>query len=178
MYYINISKDVQKLKKLGGTQLVQKKEQKQIKEIEAKKMTVKDQLKPIVEKIINQVNLQTQSAKSIALDQAWKILQLVLAQLIQSIEEIGNELSGSDKKTIVLDLLSGFYDKVFLVVDIPFVPGFLEVIIHKHVKNLLMILAGSSIDALVTTFRNIGVFIDPKNKVDPSHDSQPKISEK
>jgi ABC-type lipopolysaccharide export system ATPase subunit len=141
-------------------------------------MTVKDQLKPILDLIINQVKAQTQATKTIALDQAWKILQLVLAQLVQAIEEIGNELSGPDKKAIVLDLLSGFYDKVFLVIDIPFVPNFIEPIIHKHVKSLLMILAGSSIDALVTTFRNVGVFIDPKNKVDPSHDSQPKISEK
>lgn len=141
-------------------------------------MTVKDQLKPIIDQLVEKVKLQTQSAKNIALDQAWKILQLVLAQLVQTIEEIGNELSGPDKKAIVLDLLSGFYDKVFLVINIPFVPNFLEPIIHKHVKNLLMILAGSSIDALVTTFRNIGVFIDPKNKVNPSHDSQPKISEK
>ena len=141
-------------------------------------MTVKDQLKPILEKLISQVKLQTQSAKSIALDQAWKILQLVLAQLVQAIEEIGKELSGPDKKAVVLDLLSGFYDKVFLVIDIPFVPNFIEPIIHKHVKSLLMILAGSSVDAFVTTFRNIGIFIDPKNKVNPSQDSQPKISEK
>lgn len=141
-------------------------------------MTVKDQLNLLLEKLVNQVNTQTESAKTIALDQAWKILQIVLAQLVQAIEEIGKELSGPDKRKMVLDLLSGFYDKVFVVVDIPFIPSFLEVIIHKHVKALLMILAGSSIDALVTTFRNIGVFIDPKNKVDPSHDSQPKISEK
>jgi hypothetical protein len=141
-------------------------------------MTIKDQLKLELEKLINQVKVQTQSAKNIALDQAWKILQLVLAQLVQIIEDIGNELSGPDKKAIVLDLLSGFYDRVFLVVDIPFVPNFLEPIIHKHVKALLMLLAGSSIDALVTTFRNVGVFIDPKNKVDPSIDSVPKVSEK
>lgn len=141
-------------------------------------MTVKDQLKLELEKLINQVKIQTQSVKNIAVDQAWKILQLVLAQLVQIIEEIGNELSGPDKKALVLDLLSGFYDRVFLVVDIPFVPNFLEPIIHKHVKAFLMLLAGSSIDALVTTFRNVGVFIDPKNKVDPSLDSVPKVSEK
>jgi hypothetical protein len=141
-------------------------------------MTVKEQLKLELEKLINQVKNQTQSAKNIALDQAWKILQLVLAQLVQALEDIGNELSGSNKKAIVLDLLSSFYDKVFIVVDVPFVPSFLEIIIHKHVKALLMILAGSSIDALVTTFRNVGVFIDPKNKVDPSLDSVPKVSEK
>lgn len=141
-------------------------------------MTIKDQLKLELEKLINQVKVQTESVKNIALDQAWKILQLVLAQLVQVIEDIGKELSGPDKKAIVLDLLSGFYDRVFIVVDIPFVPNFLEPIIHKYVKALLMILAGSSIDALVTTFRNVGVFIDPKNKVDPSIDSVPKVSEK
>jgi hypothetical protein len=141
-------------------------------------MTVKDQLKLELEKLINQLKIQTESVKNIALDQAWKILQLVLAQLVQVIEDIGKELSGPDKKAIVLDLLSGFYDRVFIVVDIPFVPNFLEPIIHKYVKALLMILAGSSIDALVTTFRNVGVFIDPKNKVDPSIDNVPKVSEK
>jgi len=141
-------------------------------------MIVKEQLKLELEKLISQVKEQTRSAKTIALDQAWKILQLILAQLVTAIEEIGNELSGPDKKTIVLDLLSGFYDKVFIVVNIPFVPNFLEPIIHKNVKALLMILAGSSIDALVTTFRNVGVFIDPKNKVDPSLDNIPKVSDK
>jgi hypothetical protein len=141
-------------------------------------MTIKDQLKLELEKLINQLKIQTESVKNIALDQAWKILQLVLAQLVQVIEDIGKELSGPDKKAIVLDLLSGFYDRVFIVVDIPFVPNFLEPIIHKYVKALLMILAGSSIDALVTTFRNVGVFIDPKNKVDPSIDNVPKVSEK
>ncbi|NDB59712.1 hypothetical protein EB001_14890 [bacterium] len=141
-------------------------------------MTVKEQLRLELDQLINQVKVQTKFARKIALDQAWKILQLVLAQLVQGIEEIGNELSGPDKKAIVLDLLSGFYDKVFIVIDIPFVPNFIEPIIHKNVKALLMILAGSSIDALVTTFRNVGVFIDPKNKVDPSLDNIPKVSDK
>jgi ABC-type lipopolysaccharide export system ATPase subunit len=141
-------------------------------------MTVKEQLRLELEKLVNQVKAQTKDARKIALDQAWKILQVVLAQLVTAIEEIGNELSGPDKKAIVLDLLSGFYDKVFIVVDIPFVPNFIEPIIHKNVKALLMILAGSSIDALVTTFRNVGVFIDPKNKVDPSLDNIPKVSDK
>jgi len=141
-------------------------------------MTVKEQLRLELEKLVNQVKAQTKDARKIALDQAWKILQLVLAQLVTAIEEIGNELSGPDKKAIVLDLLSGFYDKVFIVVDIPFVPNFIEPIIHKNVKALLMILAGSSIDALVTTFRNVGVFIDPKNQVDPSLDNIPKVSDK
>jgi hypothetical protein len=122
-------------------------------------MTVKEQLKLELEKLINQVKEQTKDARKIALDQAWKILQVIIAQLVQMMEEIGNELNGPDKKAIVLDLLSGFYDKVFIVIDVPFVPNFLEPIIHRHIKSILMIMVSSSIDATVTIFRQTGVFL-------------------
>jgi hypothetical protein len=58
-----------------------------------------------------------------------------------------------------MELLSNFYDKVFLVVDIPVVPNLLEPTIHKYVKTFLMILVSATIDAMVTTFRNTGIFI-------------------
>jgi hypothetical protein len=61
-----------------------------------------------------------------------------------------------------MNLLSDFYDKVFLVVDIPVVPNLLEPIIHKYIKAFLMILVSATIDAMVTTFRNTGVFLKQK----------------
>ena len=61
-----------------------------------------------------------------------------------------------------MSLLSSFYDKIFLVVDIPVVPNLLEPIIHKYVKAFLMVLVSASIDALVTTFRQTGVFLQKK----------------
>ena len=97
--------------------------------------------------------------KKFALDEAWKLLQLATATTVQIIESIGNDLSSPDKKTLALELLNGFYDKFFLVVDIPFVPNLVEPIIHKSVKNILMIMVSASIDATVTIFRNTGVFI-------------------
>jgi len=97
--------------------------------------------------------------KKFALAEAWKLLQLATATVVQIIESIGNDLSSPDKKALALELLSGFYDKFFLVVDIPFIPSFLESIIHKYVKNILMIMVSASIDATVTIFRNTGVFI-------------------
>jgi hypothetical protein len=75
---------------------------------------------------------------------------------------MGTELSSPEKKALAMDLISGFYDKVFLVVDIPVVPNLLEPIIHRYVKQFLMILVSSSIDAMVTTFRNTGVFFNKR----------------
>lgn len=86
-------------------------------------------------------------------------MQLAVASVIQIIETIGTDLSSPDKKILAMDLLSSYYDKVFLIVDIPVVPNLLEPIIHKYIKAFLMILVSASIDAMVTTFRNTGVFL-------------------
>ena len=109
--------------------------------------------------------------------QAWRILQIAVAKIIQRIEQVAIDLSGKDKKTVAMGLLSSFYDSVFLVVDIPFVPNVLEPIIHRHIKSFLMILVGSTIDAMVTTFRDTGVF-PSKPTVDVKIDIVPKVSEK
>lgn len=139
-------------------------------------MNLIEKLKPELEKLINQ-NLNL--AKKIAIDEAWKILQLSSAIIVQKIEHIAESgTKGKDKKTAALAILSQFYDNIFIVIDIPFVPNVLEPIIHKSVKHFLMILVGSSIDALVTTFRNIGVFSDPNSKIDVLKDSKPKVSDK
>jgi hypothetical protein len=121
-------------------------------------MNLIEKLKPELEKLVaqNQNNLKT--VKKIALGEAWKLLQLATASVVQTIENIAADLSGPDKKTAAMSVLSQFYDSVFVVIDIPFVPTILEPIIHKHVKNLMMILVGSTIDAMVTTFKNIGLF--------------------
>jgi hypothetical protein len=93
------------------------------------------------------------------LAEAWKMLQLATASIIQIIEAVGNDISSPDKKALAMDLLNKFYDAVFVVVDIPVVPNIIEPVIHKYVKAFLMVLVSASIDALVTTFRNAGVFL-------------------
>lgn len=133
---------------------------------------------PELDVLILQAKSSLSEVKNVALSQAWKMLQLAVVSTIQVIEKAATDLAGKDKKTIAMEFLSKFYDSVFVIIDIPFVPNFLEAIIHKHVKNLLMVMVGSTIDAMVTTFRNTGIFNDPANKVDPSKDSQPKVSEK
>lgn len=110
-------------------------------------------------KIIDDTKLSINNVKKIALNEAWKILQINIAYIVQLLEKSATELSGPDKKAFAMELLNKFYDSVFIVVDIPFVPSVFEPIIHKQVKNILMIMVSASIDATVTIFRNTGVFL-------------------
>lgn len=118
------------------------------------------------------------AAKTVAIPQAWNILQLATAEVIQSIENNSPTLKGADKKTLAMTMLSNFYDQVFTIVDFPFVPKLLQPIIQKYVKQLLMLLVSATIDALVTTFRNSGVFVDPNAKINSVVDKTPIVSDK
>jgi hypothetical protein len=122
-------------------------------------MSSQNLIKLEVEKLINSTKDSLKEVKRFALGEAWKLLQLTTASVVQIIEGIGNDLSGPDKKALAMDLLNSFYDKVFLVVDVPFVPNLVEPIIHKYIKNILMIMVSATIDATVTIFRNTGVFL-------------------
>lgn len=140
--------------------------------------TTKELVSLEVEKLVNQAKISLNEVKVVALAQAWKILQLAVAATIQIIENTATDLAGKDKKAMAMELLNKFYDGVFIVVDIPFVPNLIEPIIHRYVKSFLMILVSSTIDAMVTTFRNTGVFVDPVAKVNAFVDARPRISEK
>ena len=118
------------------------------------------------------------SAKAVAIPQAWNVLQLATAEVIQSIEDNSPSLKGADKKTLAMTMISNFYDQVFTIINFPFVPQLLQPIIQKYVKQILMLLVSATIDALVTTFRNSGVFVDPSVKVDPVVDNTPPVSDK
>ena len=142
-------------------------------------MNLQEILKPELEKLVSQAKSSLNEVQKIALAQAWKILQLAIVATIKIIEDNSPELNGKDKKTIAMETLSKFYDSVFIVVNVPFVPNVIEPIIHKYIKTFLMVLVGSSIDAMVTTFRNLGIFeYPPVSTLDPQLDSSPKISDK
>lgn len=121
-----------------------------------------------VENLINKTKESLKDVKRFAIDQAWKILQLAIASIIQIIEIIGNDLSSPDKKALAMSMVSKFYDSLFLVVDIPVVPHIIEGYIHSYVKSFLMILVSSSIDSMVKIFREAGIF-KPKLKVQQNY---------
>jgi len=126
------------------------------------------QLQDLLKNLAAEFKTQLEAGKRVTVDQAWKIIQLAIADIIQAIEIKLPNTAGKDKKAVAMELLSSFYDSVFLVVDIPFVPNLLEPIIHKYVKSLIMLLASSAIDAMVTTFRNVGIFTVSKKEEQPS----------
>jgi hypothetical protein len=129
-------------------------------------MNLVDQLKPEIDKLIEESKVAINNVKRIAIAEAWKILQLAVAKIIQAIEGKAQDLAGKDKKTTAMNLLSSFYDGVFVAVDIPMIPSAMEVLIHKYVKQFLMILVSSTIDAMVTTFRDVGVFNKHINSIE------------
>jgi hypothetical protein len=128
--------------------------------------------------LVDQAKAILQNVKEVAIPQAWNILQLATVDIIQSIENNSPTLKGADKKTLAMTMISNFYDQVFTLVNFPFVPKLLQPIIQKYVKQLLMLLVSSSIDALVVTFRNNGIFIDPSVTVTPDVDKTPSVSDK
>ncbi len=134
-------------------------------------------LKTQLNQLIDNTKKTVNNISNLALPEAWKVLQLATVEIIQNIENYYPNLKGSDKKVIALELISDFYDKVFNIINIPFVPTMFQPIIRKYIKALLMILVGSTIDALVTTFRNAGIFVSVPT-VDPSIDLIPKVSDK
>jgi hypothetical protein len=128
--------------------------------------------------LVDKAKSVLQSVKEVAMPQAWNILQLATVDVIQSIENNSPTLKGAYKKTLAMTMISNFYDQVFTLVNFPFVPKILQPIIQKYVKQLLMLLVSSSIDALVITFRNNGIFIDPSVTVTPDVDKTPSVSDK
>lgn len=122
-------------------------------------MTVKELILNQAEKVHQQLKENLQSVKRVALNEAWKSLQLVTASTVQIIETVAKDLEGKAKKDIAIEYINNFYDKAFLVVDIPFVPSLVEPIIHKYIKKILMIMVSASIDATVTIFRETGIFL-------------------
>lgn len=121
---------------------------------------------------------KTNNIKRVSIYEAWKLLQLATADVITCIEKNSdNNLDGKSKKELALLYLEKFYDGVFVIIGIPFVPNLIEPIIHRYVKKILMTLVSSTIDALVETFKRTG-FFTTKDDDNKTLDSQPKVSDK
>jgi len=121
-------------------------------------MTTSDQVRAEIDKLIEASKKSLGEVKSFAIAEAWKILQLLTAAVIQVIENIATDLGGAEKKKLAMELINSFYDAIFEHIDLPFLPSALESLIHDYIKKILMILVDSAIDALVATFKDVGVF--------------------
>ena len=132
----------------------------------------KELIRQEFQKLIEESKASAKELKKIAVGEAWKILQLLTASVIQIIENIGKDLDSPDKKALALELISKFYDEVFNMVVLPWIPVTIQSLLKGYIKQLLMLFVSSAIDAMVTTFRNVGVFV---NKVEASSTAEATI---
>lgn len=121
--------------------------------------------------LINKSKESIGEIKAVTVSEAWKILQLLTATVIQIIEKIGMDLASQDKKQLAMELITKFYDDIFNIIDLPFLPTVIESMLHSYIKKILMLLVDSAIDAMVATFRDVGIF-HPKTNVQSLHNSK------
>ena len=119
--------------------------------------------KKIIQEEIDKLILSTleslSEVKTFAIGEVWRILQLLIATVIRLIENIGTDLSSPEKKTLAMSLITEFYDRVFINVDIPMIPSVIEPMLHGYVKQIILTLVDSAIDSMVKTFRDVGIFV-------------------
>lgn len=123
----------------------------------------KEQVQKELQSTVDGIKSELESVKRVAISEAWKVLQLIVGKLVRIIETTAVSWSGPEKKELAMSIIEDTYDKLFSVIDIPMIPALLESYLHSYVKKILLILVGATIDATVTTFRDIGIFVDNYN---------------
>jgi len=86
-----------------------------------------------------------------------------------SVAEVFHGGDGSAKKAAVLAAVGTFYDEVIAPMDIAKIPNFIEPIVDKGVKQLILVIADGTIDAIVAIFNKGGW---PDNTPDTPDDPQ------
>lgn len=99
------------------------------------------------------------------LPEAWRIIQDATAQTVIIIERnVGRALSGPEKKAKALARIEKVIDVVCALIDVPFIPDWAESYADRYIKLFLLEVADGSIDALVKTFHDTGVFPPKEGK--------------
>lgn len=120
--------------------------------------SIQNQIKAELNNLISVTKTSLGDIKTFALAEVWKILQLFTVAVIRLIENFGTQLSGPEKKALAIEAIGNFYDAIFVYVDVPWIPAPVEAMLRGYLKSVLMMLVSSAIDALVTTFRQVGIF--------------------
>lgn len=103
--------------------------------------------------------------RKIKLWEAWRIIQDSIARTVLLIEkEIGKSLSGPEKKAQAMASVEKVIKIVCNIIDLPIVPEWIEGYIDIYLHRFLMEVASGSIDAIVKTFHDTGVFPPKKEE--------------
>jgi hypothetical protein len=83
----------------------------------------------------------------ISLADAWALFQTGIAELVKVAELL--DVTGPEKKVMVLDALEKLYDEVIAPIDLKPVPNIIEPMVDKVLKQLFLTLANGAIDSMV-----------------------------
>ena len=142
----------------------------------------------LAEILQNKLALLVESARTslnnvqrVALFEAWKLLDEAIATVVITLQDFATNLSGPEKKAEAMSVISEFYDKVFTIVEFPFIPKILQPVVQSYVKKILMILVSAGIDSTVKILKAKGVLRPSNPTVEPTIDPEdvtPVVSDK
>lgn len=105
-----------------------------------------DVVKEEINKIIEEAKL-AYADKKLSLSEVWGLFQDIVVSFMKIAETVN--LSGVDKKAIVMDAASRLYDEVIAPIDIKSIPNVIEPAFDKFGKSLFLELISGSIDYMV-----------------------------
>jgi hypothetical protein len=112
-----------------------------------------DDVKAAIDQII--AKYKELAADGLSFSEVWTLFQNATATLIQLVQKYG-DYSGEQKKEVVIEALGRLYDEVIAPIDLKGIPNFLEPIVDRALKQLLLTFAGPAIDSLVNIFNKTG----------------------
>ena len=97
-------------------------------------MNTKEIIRQEIEKVTQTTKESLAEIKVFAIAEVWRILQLLVALVIQLIENLANDLSSPEKKNLAMEVIEKFYDDIFVLVKVPFIPKIISTVIKGHIK--------------------------------------------
>ncbi len=114
---------------------------------------------PLFEEISEQISEviaeyhESYSDGSLSFSEAFALVQKATASFVQVVQLLKPMASNEEKKAAVLEALGLFYDQVIAPMDIKGIPNLIEGVVDSSLKSLLLLLADSGIDAIVSVLK-------------------------
>ena len=118
-------------------------------------MSLADELQGSVDKLIAEYKAATEDGKP-SFREILSLVSSATASFAQLANSAGD--SGAERKEAVLAMVDQLFEEVIAPLDIKGVPNFIEPMVDKAMKELVLYLADSWIESLVSIFNKSGWF--------------------
>lgn len=117
-------------------------------------MALYDEIAQAIQDVINTYKQSVADGK-LSLQEIFTLSHSAIASFVRLAESVGG-YSGAEKKAAVLAAIDQFYDEVIAPIDVQSIPNFLEPVVDRALKQLIRVVAESTIDSLVNIFNKTG----------------------